>query len=126
MSSPPEPPLRVRVTSSRRGAVNPGSRRPSHDLDEQTELGDVYLGGLMRAQLRLSLAVLALTVVGLAALPAVLTLVPATQTTTLFGLPFPWLVLGVAVYPAAWLLARWYARQSERLEADFTEVVERP
>lgn len=126
VNTSPEPPPRVRVTSSRRGAVPVGSRPPARDLDEQTALGDVYLRGLMRAQLRLSLAVLALTALGLAALPVVLALVPATQGTTVVGVPFPWLVLGVAVYPAAWVLARWYARQSERLEADFAEVVEAP
>jgi hypothetical protein len=125
VSTPPEgPPQRVRVTSSRRGAAPMHARPVSRDLDEQTELGDVYLEGLMRAQLRLSVAVLALTVVGLAALPVTLTLVPGTRTITVLGLPFPWLVLGVAVYPAAWFLARWYTRQAERIEQDFAEVVE--
>jgi hypothetical protein len=100
------------------------ARPISRDLDEQTELGDVYLDGLMRAQLRLSVAVIALTVVGLAALPITLTLVPATRTITVVGLPFPWLVLGIAVYPAAWFLARWYTRQAERIEQDFAEVVD--
>ena len=102
------------------------ARPVSRDLDEQTELGDVYLDGLMRAQLRLSLAVIALTVVGLAALPITLTLVPATRSITVVGLPFPWLVLGIAVYPAAWFLARWYTRQAERIEQDFAEVVDAP
>ncbi len=118
------PPPRVRVTSSRKGAAPMRSRPLSRELDEQTVLGDVYLDGLMRAQLRLSVAVLALTVVGLAGLPTVLALVPATRTLTIGGLPFPWLVLGVLVYPAAWFLARWYTRQAERIETDFTEVVE--
>ena len=40
------------------------------------------------------------------------------------GEPFPWLSLGVAVYPAAWFLARWYTRQAERIEQDFADVVE--
>lgn len=96
----------------------------ARDLDELTELGDVYLDGLMRAQLRLSTAVMAVTVAGLVGLPLVLALVPATQSITVAGLPFPWLVLGVAVYPATWFLAWWYTRQSERIEADFAEVVE--
>lgn len=126
MSAVPPPPERVRVTSSRRGAVPHRSRPAARDIDEQTELGDVYLEGLMRAQLRLSLAILALMVVGLAALPVVLALVPATRATTLFGIPFPWVVLGAAVYPAAWVLARWYTRQSERIESDFAEVVDEP
>ncbi len=102
------------------------ARPISRDLDEQTELGDVYLAGLMRAQLRLSVAVLALTVVGLAALPITLILVPATRTLTVVGVPFAWLVLGIAVYPAAWFLARWYTRQAERIEQDFAEVVDAP
>lgn len=124
--TPDAPPQRVRVTSSRRDAARVRARPVARDLDEQTELGDVYLGGLMRAQLRLSLAVLALTAVGLAALPVVLSLVPATRGVSVLGIPFPWLALGVAVYPAAWLLSRWYTRQAERIEADFTEVVEEP
>ena len=117
-------PARIRVTSSRRGAGRPTSPSIARDLDEQTGLGDVYLAGLMRAQLRLSLAVLGLTIGGLAALPVVLTLVPATRTLTVLWVPFPWLALGVLVYPCAWFLARWYTRQAERIEADFAEVVE--
>ena len=125
MSTPDgPPPVRVRVTSSRKGAAPMRSRPVSRELDEQTVLGDVYLAGLMRAQLRLSVAVLALMVVGLAGLPVVLALVPATRTLTIGRLPFPWLVLGGLVYPSAWFLARWYTRQAERIEADFTEVVE--
>ncbi len=120
------PPQRVRVTSSRRGATPMHARPVSRDLDEQTELGDVYLDGLMRAQLRLSVAVIALTVLGLAALPVTLALVPATRTMDIVGLPFPWVVLGIAVYPAAWFLARWYSRQAERIEQDFAEVVDAP
>lgn len=125
MSTPDgPPPTRVRVTSSRTGAAPMRSRPVARDLDEQTGLGDVYLAGLMRAQLRLSVAVLALMVVGLAGLPVVLTLVPSTRTLTVGPLPFAWLVLGVLVYPAAWFLARWYSRQAERIEQDFAEVVE--
>jgi hypothetical protein len=117
-------PPRVRVSSSRRGAARARSLPVSSDLDEQTELGDVYLDGLMREQLRLSLSVLAVTVVFLATLPVVLTLVPSTRTVSVLGVGLPWVVLGVVVYPTAWVLARWYTRQAERIESDFTEVVE--
>lgn len=114
---------RVRVTSSRRGARTPRTRPLSKDLDEQTELGDVYLDGLRRAQLRLGLSVLGLMVLALGAFPLLLSIVPATRTMTLAGLPLPWLVLGVLVYPSAWFLARAYVRQSERIEAEFTDIV---
>jgi uncharacterized membrane protein (DUF485 family) len=103
--------------------VAPHIRALATDLDEQTELGDVYLGGLMRAQLRLSLSVLAGLVTAVAGFSALLIAVPATRTMVLFGLPFPWLVLAVVVYPVTWLTARTYVRQAERIEAEFAEVV---
>ena len=88
-------------------------------------LGDVYLDGLMRAQLRLSVAVLALTAVGLAALPVVLDPGPGhPHPHGAAACPSRGSSLGVAVYPAAWFLARWYTRQAERIEQDFAEVVE--
>ena len=37
----------------------------------------------------------------------------------------PWLVLGVLVYPIAILVARYYVRQSERIEREFSQVVGR-
>lgn len=114
---------RVRVTSSRRGARTARSRPLATDLDEQTELGDVYIDGLRRAQLRLGLTVLGLMVLGLGSFPLLLTLVPSTRTMTLAGVPLPWLVLGVLVYPSAWLLSRVYVRQSERIEAEFADIV---
>ena len=100
------------------------ARPVTRDLDEQTGLGDVYLAGLMRAQLRLSLAVLGLTIGGLAALPVVLTLVPAPRALAVVWVPAPWRARGARGSPGAWFLARWYTRQAERIEADFAEVVE--
>src|SRR5690349_18366666 len=116
-------PARVRVTSSRRGARTARTRPLSTDLDEQTELGDVYLDGLRRAQLRLGLTVLGLMVLALGGFPMLLSLIPSTRTMTLAGIPLPWLVLGVLVYPAAWLLARGYVRQAERIETEFADII---
>ncbi len=122
--TPGNPPPRVRVTSSRRGATTPRRRPVARDLEEQTDLGDVYLAGLMRAQRRLSLIVVGLIVVALIGLPVLLSAVPSTRSLTIIGVPFPWLAVGGAVYPCAFFLARWYTRQCERLEADFAAVVE--
>jgi uncharacterized membrane-anchored protein len=99
------------------------ARPLARDLDEQTGLGDVYLDGLMRAQLRLSLIVVGLAVVGIGGFPLLLLAFPATRSLTVGGLPFPWLVLGILVYPVAWVLARWYVRAAERVESDFMDVV---
>lgn len=125
VAPPTGPAARVRVTSSRRGAPRVRARRGAADLDEQTELGDVYLDGLMRAQLRLALTITAIGLTGLVGLPLLFVLVPGTRSLTFFGLPFAWLVLGFTLYPAMWGLARWYTRQSERVENEFCDVVER-
>ena len=122
--TPTPPNQRVRVTSARRGATTPRRRPVARDLDEQTELGDVYLAGLMRAQRRLSIIVISLILAGLIGLPLLLATVPSTRSLTIAGVPFPWIAIGVAVYPSAWFLARWYTKQCERLEADFVAVVE--
>ena len=128
----PEPPertarpARVRVTSSRRDAATRRDLRPlTRDIDEQTDLGEDYMAGLMSAQLRLALRVLAFGAVGLGGLPLLFLLVPDTRTLEIGGIPFPWLVLGVLVYPIAILVARYYVRQSERIEREFSQVVGR-
>jgi len=123
-ADPAERPQRVRVTSSRRHAATRRDPRPlTRDLDEQTDLGEVYMAGLMSAQLRLALRVLAFGALGLGGLPLLFLLVPATRTLDIARIPFPWLVLGVLVYPVALLVSRYYVRQSERIEREFSQVV---
>jgi hypothetical protein len=121
-----QPPTRVRVTSSRRDAATRRDLRPlTHDIDEQSTLGEVYMAGLMSAQLRLALRVLAFGGVGLGGLPLLFLLVPATRTLEIGPVPLPWLVLAVVVYPVAIVVARYYVGASERIEADFSDVVRR-
>jgi hypothetical protein len=79
----------------------------------------------MSAQLRLASRVLVFGALGLGGLPLLFLLVPDTRTLEVVGLPFPWLVLGVLVYPVALLVARYYVRQSERIEREFSQVVGR-
>jgi hypothetical protein len=116
----------VRVTSTRRDAPTRRDLRPlTRDIHEQSNLGEVYMTGLMSAQLRLGLRVLAFGAVGLGGLPLLFLLVPATRTMEVARIPLPWLVLAVVVYPVAFVVARYYVRQSERIEADFSHVVRR-
>lgn len=98
----------------------------AHEIDTQTSLGEVYVEGLMRAQLRLSLLITLIAAVGIGGFPLLLILVPASRTLTIWHIPFPWLVLGVLVYPVVWALARFYDRQAARLESEFTADVEGP
>lgn len=121
-----QPPARVRVTSTRRDAATRRDLRPlTRDLDEQSTLGEVYMSGLMSAQLWLAARVLAFGAAGLGGLPLLFLLVPATRTMDVGGVPLPWLVVAVAVYPVAVVVARYYVRQSERIERQFSEVVAR-
>ena len=120
------PPARVRVTSTRRDAPSRRDLGPlTREIDEQSNLGEVYMSGLMSAQLRLALLVLAFGAVGLGGLPLLFLLVPATRTLEIGRFPLPWLVLAVIVYPVAVIVARYYVRQSERIEAEFAAVVGR-
>ena len=123
VSQPSSTPKRVRVTRSRRVSQRASWRPVAAELDEQTGVGDVYLEGLMRAQFRLSVLVLILLVVGLGGLPVLLIAFPTTRSLTVIGVPFPWLVLAIAFYPTMWLLARWYAAQSARVERQFRDVL---
>jgi hypothetical protein len=119
------PPRRVRVSSPRTGTGD--HRRPSvsSEIDAQTELGEVYVRSLVRSQLLLAVQValaLALTV-GL--LPVLFAVVPASRSARVVGVPLPWLLLGVVVYPVLVALGWLYVRRAERNERAFSELVDR-
>jgi hypothetical protein len=126
VNDPSQPPQRVRVTSTRRDATTRRDVRPlTREIDEQSNLGEVYMSGLMSAQLRLAAMVLGFGAVGLGGLPLLFLLVPATRSLEIGRIPLPWLVLAVVVYPVALVVARYYVRQSERIEAEFSAVIAR-
>jgi hypothetical protein len=103
-----------------------GPRWPvARELDEQTELGAVYVRSLMRAQLRLAFAVAAVVVGVVGGLPLVFALGPGVTRLRLAGLPVPWLLLVLCIQPVWIVAAAWHVRQAERLEREFTELVER-
>jgi hypothetical protein len=120
------PPKRVRVTSPRMGAPRRGPVRPvTADIDEQTRLGELYMATLIRAQWRLAMSVLVPATMMIGGLPLLFLLVPATRSLYIGPIPLPWLILGVLIYPAIWLAGRYYVRQSEQIEREFTQLVAR-
>ncbi|GGP62890.1 DUF485 domain-containing protein [Saccharothrix coeruleofusca] len=127
MTGPHQPPAqRVVVTSPRTRA--PRAPRPypaSREIDEQSELGAVYMRSLIRTQRRLGLLLCAVVCGALAALPVVFALVPRLSEQRLLGLQLPWLLLGVVVFPVLVLAGWFYVRQAERNEREFAELVER-
>jgi hypothetical protein len=98
--------------------------RRLRDLLEQTQVGSVFLGALMRRQLRLSLAVTATFLVGLGIQPALPLIWPGYGDATVFGLPLPWLVLGVLSYPLLVILGLLYVHRAEGIDDDFTDLLQ--
>jgi hypothetical protein len=109
------------MEAPRRAAARPALR----EIDEQTRIGEVYMTSLIRSQRRLAAVVcagIALLLVGTALVGAFSSRFSELRV---FGVPLPWVALGVLVYPALIALA-WYAvRQADRNERAFTELVHR-
>ncbi|MEW9529748.1 hypothetical protein [Microbispora sp. NPDC049125] len=118
-------PRRVVVTSPRTAAA----RRPRHpltrEIDEQTQLGEVYMRSLVRTQFRLALFVCTVLACVIGGLPLLFLLVPELRAARLLGLPAPWVVLAGLIYPAFVVGAWLYVRQAERNERDFADLMER-
>jgi hypothetical protein len=114
-------PPRVRVTGRPRTA--PTTRSVVSEIDAQTELGEVYVRSLVRSQLRLALRVTAILVLTLGLLPVLFASSATARRTALLGVPLPWWLLGVLVYPFLVLLAWLYVVRAERNERAFRELV---
>lgn len=108
---------RARARTGDRPAAPFGAE--GHSAVEATVIAD-----LVRAQRRLAVGVLLVMTFGLGALPALLALRPSLSTFDIVGLPFPWLVLGLLTFPVLVAVAVVYARAAERIEREFTELVE--
>lgn len=117
---------RVAVRNPRgRAAVRPPGERTLSELREQTGVGEVLLRSLIRAQLALAIRVFAVFGCLLLGLPALFASYPGLAEARLVGIPLPWAVLGVIVYPLLVLMGLLYVRHAERNERDFVEIVER-
>ena len=119
-----EPPRRVRVTSPRTGAVRRRVAGTS-EIDAQTQLGEIYMTSLLRAQLRLAALVIVAVAVLVGGLPLAFRIAPDVMDTSVLGMPLSWVLLAFAVYPFLFLLGWLYVRAAERTEQDFADVVER-
>lgn len=107
------------------GAPRRGPSRPiAREIGEQTELGELYLDALIRAQRRLAIRVCLVAAVGLGGLPLLFALAPRLGATHVLGLPLPWLLLGVLAYPFLILLGWRAVVGAERNERDFAELVQ--
>jgi hypothetical protein len=119
-----ERPKRVVITGPRRDVRRRRPRPITDEIDDQTRVGKVYLRSLVRTQLLLGLSTVALVVVPLALMPLVFGAWPGVRELTVGPMPLWWVLLGVLVYPAILAVGYWYVRQADRVEQQFTELVE--
>jgi hypothetical protein len=115
-------PQRERVVlAHRRGAR---IIRTRVEVQEQTQVGDAFVRGLVRAQLGLALRLGAVVVVSVAAIPLLIGLFPGIAAVEVFGIRLNWLLLAVLVYPVLYGVGRLYVRLAEQSERDFVRVVD--
>ncbi|HEY9475851.1 MAG TPA: DUF485 domain-containing protein, partial [Mycobacteriales bacterium] len=95
------------------------------EIEEQTQVGEVLVRGLIRAQLGLAVRLSLLVVAFFGFLPVLFVLAPGLTRVRVVGLELPWLVLGVLAYPVVIAVAWTYVRLAERNEQEFSELVDR-
>lgn len=93
------------------------------ELQEQTEIGDALVRGLVRAQLGLALRLAAVVVSVIVAIPLLGNAFPAMEQLTVFGIRINWLILGVLLYPLFYGVGWLYIRLTEQGERDFIGIV---
>lgn len=94
------------------------------EVQEQTEVGDALVRGLMRAQLGLALRLGGSLLVVVVAIPLLAVLFPSVAETTIFGIRITWIVLGLLAYPVLYLTGLLYVRLAEHAERDFMNLVD--
>jgi hypothetical protein len=102
----------------------PAAGAELRELEEQTQVGEIFLGALLRRQLRLSLSVTLTLAVALGAQPLVAWAWPVYGTVHVFSIPLPWLVLGVGCYPLMIALGLYYVRQAESIDDEFSDLLD--
>ncbi|MCC3292687.1 hypothetical protein [Arthrobacter sp. zg-Y1110] len=112
---------RVRVTAPGTGAAPfPVSR----ELDEQSEVGELIIGSLIRSQLRLALVVGGGFLLILLSVPVLLAFLPVIAELSVFGVPAPWILLGVGVYPLVIGCGLLYVLSAQRNENRYRDLVD--
>jgi hypothetical protein len=114
---------RVRVVLAERKAM----ARPVRtvvDIQEGNGVGELLRSNLIGSQLTVALRFAVGAVVTLGVLPVLFWMFPVIGRTEVLGLPVPWLLLGILVYPFLLGLGLWHTRTAERVEQNFADHVQ--
>lgn len=121
MTEPGRPQRERVVLAHRRGARMVRTRV---EVQEQTQVGDALVRGLVRAQLGLALRLATVVVCVVAAIPLLTAVFPGWAALTVAGIRLNWLVLGLLAYPLMYGVGRLYVRLAEQAERDFVRVID--
>jgi uncharacterized membrane protein (DUF485 family) len=88
---------------------------PAHDHTDFIH-SEEFLHGLMRRQLKLSIACATAFIVLLFGLPLMNYLAPELMARRVGGFTLTWLILGVLFFPYVWVIARLFITRSIALE----------
>ncbi|GAA3289073.1 hypothetical protein ACFFON_15185 [Arthrobacter citreus] len=124
VTAAPPPPARVRVTAPRNAPASADPNSVSRELDEQTEVGELFTGSLIRSQLRLAMVVAGGFLLILLGVPVLLAFLPVIADLTVFTVPAPWILLGAGVYPLVIICGALYVRSASRNEQRFLDLVD--
>lgn len=116
---------RVTITHPRTVAARRGAHRPiASEIREQTHLGEIYMRALIRSQRRLAVVACVVTALLLGGIAALGAFAPWFSRIHALGIPLPWLILALLIYPVLIVLAWLTVRQAERNEHAFTELMD--
>ena len=101
------------------------TRKSTRDeLAAGSEVGNVYLRQLVRAQLHLSLTTLLAFGGLIGALPVALYVLPGLQRVLVLGVPLPIVVVGAPVFVGLIALAWLYQRRADALDLAFRALLD--
>lgn len=90
------------------------SQQPPHQTDFIHS--EEFLHGLMKRQLKLSIACASAFLLLLFGLPLLNYLAPTFMAQRVGGFTLTWLILGVLFFPYVWIIAKWFIVRSIALE----------
>lgn len=124
---PSRPPAqgRVRVSAPRAQArrIVDGTS-VSDEVAQQSAVGEVMVRSLIRSQLRLALVVTAGFMASLLLCWGLTRWIPLFSDWRILGVPVPWLILGVGVYPVIGACAWLYVRAATKNENQYRDLVD--
>ena len=126
-TGPGRPPAqgRVRVSAPRTQArLIAHGTSVSDEVAQQSAVGEVMVRSLIRSQLRLALVVTAGFMASLLLCWGLVRWIPTFTDWRLLGVPLPWLILGVGVYPVIGACAWLYVRAATKNENQYRDLVD--